>query len=96
MWPTPDDEYTIVLHYRQQLDDLEDATPDAQLPKSWQELLLFGATYRGFLRQGDYDKANPAKAHYFGTLNSMVPQASKEEWDTSKAGLQPLGMRDYP
>lgn len=96
LWPTPDDEYVVIIHYRFQLTDLADADPDPLLPKSWQELLLYGATYRGFVRFNDYDKANAARALYFSTLGSMVPQESKEEWDTSRSGVQPLGMRDYP
>lgn len=96
LWPTPDDVYVIVIHYRETLEDLADAEPDPMLPKSWQELLILGSTYRGFIRQNDYDKAGPAKRVYYDMLNTMVPQESKEEYDTSDAGLQPKGMRDYP
>ncbi len=96
LWPTPDDVYTVVIHYKSTLADLSDANVDAALPKSWQELLLFGATYRGFIRFNDYDKARGAKSNYDSILITMVPQESKEEWDTSTAGLQPKGMRDYP
>lgn len=92
LWPTPDlDNYTVILHYRERLADLEDGEPNAQLPRSWQELLIFGATFRGWLALNDYDRANAMKAHYIGMLNSMVPQESKEEFDTSMAGLQLKG-----
>lgn len=94
-WPTPDDVYTLILYYRQTLDDLSDSNTDPQLPKSWQELLILGAVYRGFLRFNDYDKANSSKAHYVGQLNSMIPVESKEEWDTSLAGVKLRG-RTYP
>jgi len=94
LWPTPDDVYTVILHYRQTLADLSNAAPDPNLPKSWQELLVFGAIFRGWLRVNDYDRANSMKAHYIGMINSMVPQESKEESDTSTAGLQLLG-REY-
>jgi hypothetical protein len=94
LWPTPDDTYTVILHYRQTLADLSDAAPSAALPKSWQELLIFGAVFRGWFKLNDYDRANSAKAHYIGMINSMVPQESKEESDTSTAGLQVLG-REY-
>jgi len=91
LYPTPDDVYTIVIHYRQTLSDLADVTPNPSLPKSWQELLIFGAVFRGWFRLNDYDRANAAKAHYIGMLNSMVPQESKEESDTSMAGLRVIG-----
>lgn len=94
LWPTPDDEYDVVIYYRTQLADLSNANTTPDLPKSWQELLILGSVYRGFLRLNDYDKANAAKAHYIGTLNSMVPVESKEEWDTSTAGVRVLG-REY-
>jgi hypothetical protein len=94
LWPTPDDTYDIVIHYRQRLEDLADGNIDPMLPRSWQELLIFGAIFRGWLELNDYERANAMKAHYIGMLNSMVPQESKEESDTSLAGLQLLG-REY-
>jgi hypothetical protein len=94
LWPTPDDTYDIVIHYRQTLADLATGNPDPALPRSWQELLIFGAIFRGWLELNDYERANAMKAHYIGMLNSMVPQESKEESDTSLAGLQLLG-REY-
>jgi len=94
LWPTPDAIYTVILHYRQTLADLSDTNTSASLPKSWQELLVFGAIFRGWLRVNDYDRANSMKAHYIAMINSMVPQESKEESDTSTAGLQLLG-REY-
>lgn len=96
LWPTPDDAYKVIIHYRQTLDDLSDDNVNPLLPKSWLEVLIYGATYRGFIKFNDYEKAKPSRDVYVSTLNSMVPQESKEEWDTSKARLQPLGMRDYP
>ncbi len=94
LWKTPDQEYTITIHYRTKLDDLSDATPDPQLPRSWQEMLKAGAIYRAFYENSDYDKGNKAKAHYIQLIQSAVPVESKEEWDSSTAGVQPLGI-DY-
>jgi len=94
-WPTPDQVYTVVLHYLQQLDDLTDANLDPQLPRSWQEMLLQGAVYRGFYRNNDYKKGDSAKAAYIQLIQSAIPVESKEEWDSSRARVLPLG-RDYP
>lgn len=94
LWPTPDEIYTIILHYRQQLSDLSDDNINPQLPRSWQEMLLMGAVYRAFIRNNDYNKGNNAKAHYIQLIQSAVPVESKEEWDSSRAGVQVLG-REY-
>lgn len=93
-WPTPDAIYTITLYYLSGLADLATGQ-DPQLPNSWQELLILGATYRGYLRFNDIDKANGFKAHYINLLNSCIPVEAKEEWDSSRARVLPLGMRDY-
>ncbi len=95
LWPTPDAVYTIVLHYRSQLDDLSDSNIEAQLPKSWQELLIYGATARAFFRLNDYDKGKPAMSVYTQALNSAVPVEAKEEIDRAYAGAQPI-RSSYP
>lgn len=94
LWPTPDQVYTIVIYYLQTLDDLSDADPNPALPKSWQELVLLGATWRGFLQVNDYTKAPLAQKTYAQLLSTAVPVESKEEWDSSTAGVSVRG-REY-
>ena len=94
LWPTPDDVYSIVIHYNTQLDDLSDDNVDPALPKSWQEMVLMGAVWRGFLQVNDYVKAKMASATYSQMVSTAVPVESKEEWDSSTAGVSVRG-REY-
>lgn len=92
LWPTPDDIYTVILHYRTKLDDLTDSNVDPQLPRSWQEMLYVGAVARAFFDNGDFENEKKSNAKYVQLINSAVPVEAKEEWDSSKAGVQPLGI----
>jgi len=93
-WPTPDAIVTIVIWHRAKLDDLSVANTEPQLPRSWQEMLLIGAVYRGFMMMNDYTKANAAKSHYIQLIQSAVPVESKEQEDYSTAGVSVRG-REY-
>lgn len=90
LWPTPDDEYDIIVSYRSQLADLSNSNTDPNLPRSWQELLEFGASWRGAILLGDTDKQASFYRTYTNALATAVPVESKELDDTSMSGLQPI------
>lgn len=91
LFATPDDVYAIVIHYRTKLDDLSDDNIDPQLPNSWKEMLYVGATARAFFENGDFENEKKVNAKYVQLINSAIPVEAKEEGDSSKAGVQPLG-----
>lgn len=80
--PTPDDIYTLTLKYWTVLADLSNDNPDSCLPQSWDEVILYGALWRLYIRLGDFTRGNQTKAHWVNLVNSLVPTESKEERDT--------------
>lgn len=92
LWPTPDEEYTVYIRYWKNLDDLiADPSNYPDMPRNWHEIVLYGALYRWFLRQLDYDKANVIKAYHANLIASTVPVEAKEETDNKESGINYLG-----
>lgn len=92
LWPTPDDAYTVYIRYWKNLNDLEDSDTDyPQMPRNWHEIVLYGALYRWFLQQLDYDKANVVKAYHANLISNAVPVEAKEETDNRQSGINLLG-----
>ena len=95
LWRTPDQAYTITIKYWTVLADLANvANTFPGPPQVWHEVILQGATSRGFRRLGDYQRAQAAQAE-FERLNSvyqLVP--AKEEADTHRGGLDVIGYDD--
>lgn len=90
LWPTPADVYEITVHRYTILADLASGGPD--LPQSWHEILLFGAVWRAFIGvNGDYVKAQAAKAHQISLTESSDSTESKEMVDTHRAGVEVPG-----
>lgn len=85
--PTPDNVYTITLKYWTSLADLTLVNNTPPIPQIWHEIILFGAIYRGFLRMGDYARAQAAKAHYKELWGDVEPVEAKEEVDTHMGGI---------
>jgi hypothetical protein len=92
--PTPDKAYTLVLRRKIILTDLSSSNQLSSLPQVWDEILIFGAVWRGFFDFGDFARANQVKAHQVSLLDTIVPTPAKELGDTSRAGLEVLG-REY-
>jgi hypothetical protein len=90
-WPTPDQDYNVKIRFLKTIADLTDAAPDLTLPQSWHEIVLLGATWRGFIQFGDYDRADRAKQHQVSLITSSVPIEAKEEFDTHLGGVEVLG-----
>lgn len=85
--PTPDNVYNITIKYWTSLADLSNSNNTPPIPQIWHEIILFGAVFRGFLRMGDYARAQAAKAHYKELWNEIEPVEAKEETDTHLGGL---------
>jgi len=94
LWPTPDQVYKMTLKYLAPLADLSDTNTSAKIPQSWDDILLLGAVWRGFMKYNDWSRVNAAKAHQISLINSQVPTQAKEERDTSFAGLN-VASRPY-
>src|SRR2546430_34857 len=89
--PIPDVVYTITIKYWSVLADLSSTNLQTPLPQVWDEMLLFGGVWRGFMRQGDYERAREAKAHQVALINSTTPIEAKEETDTHFGGVEVPG-----
>ncbi len=88
LWRVPDLVYTIILRYWCELADLSD-TNDPPIPRTWHEVILFGGVWRAFIGvNGDYTRAQAAKAHQIALVNSMEPAEAKEEFDSHRAGIE--------
>lgn len=85
--PTPDKVYTITIKYWSTLADLSSTNITPPIPQVWHEIILFGAIFRGFLRMGDYARAQAAKAHFKELIGELEPVESKEETDTHLGGV---------
>lgn len=93
LYPTPDKVYEITEHYWKTLADLVVGGPT--IPQAWHEIILMGAVQRGFIRDGDYSRANGARSLKVELLNTKESRESKEKADRPYAGLKMLRPR-YP
>ncbi len=94
--PIPDQEYTLTIKYWSTLDDLEtNPTSNPTIPRSWHEIILYGAVWRGFLRLRDYASSREYKIQAVALVDSLPPIESKEEEDSHTIGVEVLG-REYP
>lgn len=95
LWPTPDQVYSITIKYWTVLSDLVSGSSDPEPPQSWDEIILYGAVWRGFLKFGDFDRAAQMRNHVNALIASAVPTEAKEEFDTHKGGVQVPGYSSY-
>jgi hypothetical protein len=87
LWPTPDTVYEITLKYDRLLSDLSDSNTAPDVPPNWEEMILLGAVFRGYLRLGDNLRARELKQHVESLAVQAKPQEKKEEFDSHRAGL---------
>lgn len=89
LYPTPDDVYELTIAYNTPFDDLSDANddPSDSVPRVWHEIILFGAVWRGWLRYNNYIAHREFQKQQAMLINSIEPIESKEEVDSSSAGL---------
>lgn len=93
LYPVPDDTYTIRVKYRATLSDIQ--TSGTSLPREWDEVILYGAIYRGFMLRGDFNRADKAEAKYATMLNMLDTDEEKEVEDRRFSGMKPMRRR-YP
>lgn len=90
IWPTPDKVYDMLVKYWTTLEDLSDSNTTPEIPQSWHEIILFGGQWRAFMDLGDVQRGYAFKRIYNDLISTSVPVESKEEIDSSRAGVQPL------
>ncbi len=83
--PTPDQEYTCKILYRAILDDIAD-TIDA--PREVHEIILLGATYRGWMKLGNYNRSNFVRANQVELINTYLSTESKDQIDNAYAAAR--------
>ena len=84
----PDATYTLRIKYRVTLADLASGNTTLIIPDVWHELVLLGGHWRGLLRLRDYESAREVKNQQVALINSTVEVESKEEGDSSLAGIE--------
>lgn len=83
LYPVPDQPYTIKAQMLLSLADLASGNyPD--IPREWDELVLYGAVWRVFLETGDVLRADYFVNHQTRLINNTVPVQSKEETDFTR------------
>lgn len=88
LWRTPDAIYSITLKYDKLLDDLGNTVQFTSIPKNWEEFILAGATYRGYIRLGDFNRAMAMRKLLETDVAKAMPVEKKEEVDSHRAGLE--------
>lgn len=89
--PTPDLVYSIKVRYLKQIADLTGASTPPGVPRSWHEIILLGAIWRGFINYGDYDRSDRAQAKQASLIATAVPVEAKEEFDSHYSGVEVIG-----
>ncbi len=84
----PDKTYTLRIKHRVTLADLADLNTTLVFPDVWHELVLFGGLWRALLRLKDFESAREIKNNQIALINSTVEVESKEEEDSSLAGIE--------
>jgi len=86
--PIPDTVYTMRVKYWITLADLDGTNLDTTLPPVWDELVLLGGVWRGWLKLKNYPDAREVKNHQVMLINFTVPVEAKEEEDSPYAGVE--------
>lgn len=82
---TPDTNYTVRVYYRKSLGDI--LSSGTGIPRAWDEVVLYGAIWRGFAELGDWNRKQMAKATQAELTQPKKPTKVKELEDTRMAGL---------
>jgi hypothetical protein len=85
VWPTPDKTYNVFIHHKATLANLGTAQ-NPEIPRSWHEIILFGAVWRRLTELGDHIRARELLNLQRTLVNSLPPTESKEE-DSQRAGV---------
>lgn len=91
LWLTPDNAYTVTIKYWKELTDLSSTNLNPEIPRTWHEIIKYGAAWRGAAQLGDYAKVQMFMAIHGGLMKSAVTVEAKEEGDTHTGGVEVLG-----
>ncbi len=94
LYPTPDKVYSIDMYNKARLQDLS-AIGNLTIPQEWHEIILMGATYRGYIRNGDFERSRSCKSEYLSLIESTVPVETKEQIDSDKAHVEVPSRTTY-
>jgi len=90
IWPPPsstENGQTIQLALKESVASLVGSSDVTNLPRNWDELVVYGAIARGRFFDSDYNLAREARDFQVGITRSTVPTESKELEDNRYAGL---------
>jgi hypothetical protein len=73
------------VYYKKTLGDI--LTTGTGLPKGWDEVIMYGAIWRGFAKLGDWNRKQQAKATQAELVGPKKPTKVKELEDTRMAGI---------
>lgn len=82
---TPEIAYTIRVYYRKSLGDI--LSNGTGLPQAWDEVVLYGAIWRGYAKLGDWNRKQQAKAAQAELVQPKKSTEVKELEDTRMAGV---------
>ena len=88
LYPTPDAVYPITVYYWELIADMVASQDVSALPRNWNEIILQGAVYRGYLRLQDQLRANNALQLWNNLVATSSPTEAEEETDSNRAGLR--------
>lgn len=86
LWPTPDAVYEIKSYYRKTVADM--TSGGLVTPQAWDEVILFGGVWRGFVELGDFNRKREAKETQMELLSTKETNETKEKVNRPFAGLQ--------
>jgi hypothetical protein len=81
----PDAAYTVRVQYRKTLGDV--LSSGTGIPQAWDEVVLYGAIWRGFAKLGDWNRKQQAKAAQAELVGPKKSTEVKELGDTRMAGV---------
>lgn len=90
VYPVPDEVLPLEIKHRQGVASLAASNTTTGLPRSWDEIVVQGAIYRGHYYNEDYDQAQKALNFQIGLIKNAVPVEAKEEADSRYARVQVL------
>lgn len=91
LFPTPDKIYTITLYYWMNLADLADPVVAPIIPRSWHEVIGYGAIWRGWTDLNDWTRGQVIREFTEGLINGLVPIEAKEQINWQRARTPVLG-----
>lgn len=88
----PDTAYTVRVHYRKSLGDV--LSSGTGIPQAWDEVVMYGAVWRGYAKLGDWNRKQMAKATQAELIQPKKSTEVKELGDTRMAGIS-FASRPY-